>query len=349
MQTKQHKVGVLLVNLGTPSEPTPKAVRKYLAEFLDDPRVVTLPNLMRKLLLYGLILPIRSKKTSRAYQQIWDKQNGSPLRFHSEQLAADLQTSLGENYIVNLAMRYGKPNIADAISSIKASSVDKILVFPLFPQYSAAVTGSIIARALQDFSKDWDQSFIEVWQSYYAHPEYIKALGESLRPHLRTLEFDKLLFSYHGLPLDQIAKSEKNLSAACVEGKPCPVVNPDNKNCYRAHCYTTSRLVAKELAIPEEEYDVCFQSRFGYKPWIKPDLTGKLHEYIAEGKTRLAVACPSFVTDCLETLEEIEIRAKHDWLKLGGKSFKLLPCLNAQPVWVHAITKMIQSANVLSS
>ena len=334
------RIGVLLINVGTPAEPNTKAVRHYLAEFLTDKRVVSLPKFFRFLLVYGLILPFRSKKSAHAYQTVWDPEKGSPLLSISESFRQKLQIELGENFIVALGMRYGQPSIANAIDVLLAEQVDHILVAPLYPQYASATTSSALEQVYEVVSQKNIFPAITTLAPFYNHPTYVAAKAAIIKPYLEQ-KWDCILFSYHGLPFAQIRQAEAVSYKACDNDLPCPAINQDNRHCYRAQCYRTTELIAASLGLNAEDYMVSFQSRVGMNRWIGPDTESALKVLLGKDKKNILVVCPSFVADCLETLEEINLRAKEDWIKLGGEFLSCIPCLNDSPVWVEGFAEMI--------
>lgn len=325
------KRGLLLVNLGTPKNTEASYVRSYLREFLTDKRVIDLPALLRYILVYAFILPLRSKRSARAYQSIWTEQ-GSPLLFHSQNLMTQVQNSVGSDSKVALGMRYGEPSIMTALNHLK--NCESITILPLYPQYSSAASGSAIAEALKIIGS-WDLiPSITIIRDFFRHPSYIKAQARMIKAHLHKQTY--ILFSYHGIPERQITKN--SCKSICIE--PCSTVRANIQECYRAHCYQSSQLLAKELALAVNNYSTAFQSRLGKTSWIKPYTDEILVELIAKGVKKLMIVCPSFVADCLETLEEIGIRAKRQWIALGGEELLLIPSMNTDPVWVKAIVDM---------
>lgn len=296
--------GIVLLNLGTPKDLRLFSICAYLREFLLDPRVIDLPAPLRYLLVYGIILPFRSPKTRHAYQQIWQAQ-GSPLRHYSQSLADAVARQLGEGYRVVLGMRYGQPSIRDALSLL--ADCDEVTVFPLFPQYSSAATGSALEKVLSLIAKQVSIPSLNLVHQFYDWPPYILSLADIIRPFMENSD-TFLLCSYHGLPVRQAGD-------------------------YPAQCQETTRLLVKELGLSEARYAMSFQSRLGRIPWVQPyteDMLVTLHH---KGVKKLVVACPGFAVDCLETLEEIGMRAKEDWLALGGESFEMVPCLNDDARW----------------
>lgn len=330
------KKSVLLINVGTPDTCESKAVKRYLREFLMDPRVIDLPLWQRWVLVHLFILPFRTPKTSTAYKKIWQT-NGSPLLMYSEQMRELLQQRLGANYQVELGMRYCNPSIADALRRFE--NIDELTIIPLFPQYSSAATGTALEKTLSLISAQWNVPAMKIVNEFYAHPSFISAYAELIKTHLANQSVDMLLFSYHGLPERHINKSECH--AACDHLHACPKIDADNLYCYRAQCFATSDLLAQALNLTPDQYATSFQSRLGRTPWIKPYTDLLLPQFIAQGKKHLAIVCPSFVADCLETLEEINIRARAQWQALGGESFIFIPCLNNSPAWIAALGSMI--------
>lgn len=331
------KKGVLLINLGTPDSCEPRDVKRYLHEFLNDPRVVDLPFLLRKLLVNAIILPFRYKKSAAAYQKIWSK-SGSPLLANSEKLKVALAAFLGNEYHVELGMRYGHPSIASAYERLK--DVNSLHVIPLFPQYSSAATGSALQKLFEEVEKRWNVPEMHVMNEFYADTGFIRAYAEVIKKSIQDKNIDLLLFSYHGLPERHINKSE--CLAHCDHMNACPAINDANLYCYRAQCYATSRLLSQELGFNADQYAVSFQSRLGRTPWIKPYTDLLLPELRKKNIKNIAVACPSFVADCLETLEEVDMRARAQWKELGGNDFIFVPCLNDSPLWVQSLGEMIK-------
>ncbi|MFJ1268928.1 ferrochelatase [Legionella lytica] len=324
--------GLLLVNLGTPKAPQVPAVRSYLRAFLTDKRVIDLPALLRYILVYVFVLPFRAKRSAHAYQAIWTE-CGSPLLWHSQNLLTQVQEELGAKYGVVLGMRYGEPSIAEQLNRLK--QCESITILPLYPQYSSAASGSSIEEALKIISS-WDIiPSITVIRDFFQHPAYIKAQTAVIKEQVK--EYEHILFSYHGIPERQITKN--NCKSVCTDA--CPIISEQNQGCYKAQCHQSSRLLAQELQLSEQQYSTAFQSRLGKTPWIKPYTDERLNQLAAQGIKKLVIVCPSFVADCLETLEEISISAKQQWQILGGTQLIVVPCLNAHPLWVKAIVEII--------
>ncbi|WP_344705708.1 ferrochelatase [Sphingomonas swuensis] len=298
------KVGVLLINLGTPDAPEAPAVRRYLAEFLSDPRVIEIPKLVWKPILHGIILQVRPKKSAHAYSQVWTEE-GSPLAAITRRQAEKLQARWGERVMVDWAMRYGNPGIRPAIDKLKAAGCERILVAPLYPQYCAATTATANDSVFASLALQRWQPALRTLPPYHDDPRYIDALQHSLEQQLATLDFtpERLLLSFHGMP-------ERTL----MKGDP-----------YHCHCRKTARLLGERLAIPT---DTAFQSRFGRDKWLEPSTEDVLAGYPAAGVTRLAIAAPGFSADCIETIEELGIRGKETFIAAGGTHFARLDCLN---------------------
>jgi ferrochelatase len=321
----QSAAGILLVNLGTPDAPTPSAVRRYLKEFLSDPRVVEIPRAAWWLILNGIILNVRPAASARKYAAVWTPE-GSPLRVHTERQARLLTGFLGERIrsplTIEWAMRYGTPSIADAIARLKAKGCDRILVLPLYPQYAASTTASVFDEVARCLSRTRNLPAIRMVRSFHDHPGYIAALAASIRKHWSANgQPDKLLFSFHGLPRYTLERGDP----------------------YHCECHKTARLLAEALQLPEDRWQISFQSRFGRTEWLKPYTSEVLAELARSGARRVDVACPGFASDCLETLEEIGIEAKSGFLAAGGKEFHLIPCLNEDEPWIHALADIARS------
>lgn len=336
--------GVLLINLGTPESYHVKDVRRYLRQFLADKRVIDLPWLVRNILLYAFILPFRPKQSAKAYQAIWHEVHGSPLLFHSQTLKEQLAVELGEKYKVALGMRYATPSIKEALNELCAVGCNNIIILPLFPQYSSAATGSALEEVLTAIAKQGIIPRLKVHSAFFADPHFIAAQIELLKQAKEQHQPQTIIFSYHSLPVRQIKKGGSSCKDHCWKNASCPALTSFNQHCYRAQCFATSRLLAEQCKLQLEEYEVAFQSRLGRTEWVGPDIEATFKKLRAKNITRIMVSCPSFVADCLETLEEIGIRAKEQWLALGGESFHLVPCLNASPSWVEALAHYIRKA-----
>jgi protoporphyrin/coproporphyrin ferrochelatase len=332
--------GLLLINLGTPDAPTTPAVRRYLREFLSDPRVIDINPVGRALLLNLVILPTRPAKSAEAYRKVWDHGRGSPLLAHSKDLAAGVQAKLGDAWRVELAMRYGNPSIPAGLEALRAAHVDRIVVLPLYPQYAASSTATSVARVMELQAARWDVMPIDVVPAFYADPGFLAAFTAVAKPALAEARADHVLFSFHGLPERQIQKSDPTGAHCLKSATCCDAITTANANCYRAQCYATARELASRLGIAD--YTVCFQSRLGRTPWITPHTDVLLDELAKAGTKRLAVLCPAFVADCLETLEEIGMRAREQFRAAGGEELTLVPSLNATPAWIDAVCALAE-------
>lgn len=334
-------IGVLLMNLGTPNSPTPEDVRAYLREFLMDPYVVDLPLPLRWALIHGIILRTRPVKSAALYQKIWTDQ-GSPLLHYTKSLATAVQNQLGEDYVVEWGMRYGTPSIQKAAQALHQKGIQQALVLPLYPQDSASARTSSIEEA-----KRWLNHYrieFKVYSTFYDHPEFVDSVAATAATPLKERDWDHLLFSFHGLPQRHIKKAgDRN---CLVNSSCCDTITESNRHCYRAQCYSTARLVAEKLGVPTSKYSVGFQSRLGVTPWIPP-YTDQLYEALPkQGIKRLAVICPSFVADCLETLEEVQIRGEKQFIAAGGLELFLVPCVNVDPHWSAALGSMIRKCDI---
>ncbi len=315
---ESSKIGILVTNLGTPEAPTPKALRKYLREFLSDPRVVEINRLLWWFIL-KIILLIRPAKSAHAYATIWTNE-GSPLALNTQAQAMALQQVLGDAYIVDWAMRYGQPSISAKIDAFLEKGVRKLLVLPLYPQYSASTTGSTFDAVAKDFQhRRWIPA-LRFIDGYHDHASYIDALCASIKQHWQhNGRCDKLVFTYHGVPLRYLHKGDP----------------------YHCFCHTTTRLVAQKLELKEDEFLTTFQSRFGREPWIEPYTDHTLMALAKEGVGSVQLICPGFSSDCLETLEEIAIQNKAYFLEAGGKEFQYIPALNDREEHIQCLAQII--------
>lgn len=318
-----EKTGILLVNLGTPDAPTPPAVRTYLKEFLSDPRVVEMPRALWWLILNGIILNTRPKKSAAKYASIWMKE-GSPLRVHTEKQAVLLQGYLGQRtrapFVVEHAMRYGNPSIPSVLRKLKEQNCQRILVVPMYPQYAASTTATVTDIVYRELQQMRNTPAIRTIKHFHDHPGYIKALANSINDYwMKHGRPEKLVMSFHGLP-------RKSLE----QGDP-----------YHCECQKTGRLLAQELGLKQEQYAISFQSRFGRAEWLQPYTTATLKELGKQKTKRVDIVCPGFVADCLETLEEIAQEGKEDFQHAGGGEYHYIPCLNDRDDWMHALTGLV--------
>lgn len=331
------KKAVLLVNLGTPESPAPKHVRKYLTEFLNDPFVIDLPWLVRKLLVNLIIIPFRVRKSTGLYRRLWTEE-GSPILLHLEQLGAELQKAVGDETAVHVAMRYGKPTLKNTLIEINNIGVDELHVVPLFPQYASSTSGSIFHVVQKNKSKLQNVKNIYFTEQFYQNPFFINAFCERISGY-QPASFDHIIFSFHSLPIRHI---EKIHPAMTCDNCNCQDSFPScGTTCYKATSYVTACLIANQLQISREDYTVAFQSRFA-KNWIGPFTEDIVIQSALSGKSRVLIVAPSFVADCLETIVEIG----QDYQKLfkahGGKELVMAESLNISDSWVHALTKIVK-------
>lgn len=313
-------IGVLLVNVGTPDSPQPKDVYRYLIQFLLDKRIIDMPRIQREFLVRGVIVPFRYKQSAKSYQKIWTPE-GSPLLTNTKKLAKAVQDELGSDFVVEIAMRYGNPSIKSALTKLGSHVPDSIIVIPLFPQYASATTGSILEEVFTELQTWRLIPNIQTVSSFHRHPLFIEAWAQIAKNYVLT-EYDHIIFSYHGLPVSQ----------------------KQNAFSYQAECIATTESLVKRLQIPKASYTLCFQSRLGRKKWLEPYTTEVIRERRKLGDTRLLVFSPSFVSDCLETLYELEIEAKEEFLAMHGTHLDLVPSLNTHPSWVQALSAIIRQS-----
>ncbi len=337
------RTGVLLINLGTPDSPRVRDVRRYLREFLSDPLVIDLPAVARWLLLNLVILPLRPRSSARAYAKVWTPE-GSPLRVHGRALRVAVAAELGDAYVVELGMRYGHPSIPSALERLAAADVARIVALPLFPQHSSAATGSVVAKLRDTIERVPSIPPVETLGAFYDDPGFIAAFAAVARPSLEAFHPDFVLMSFHGLPERHVRRADPSGQHCLASEDCCDAIADVNRDCYRAQCMATARALATALDLDDDAHAVAFQSRLGRTPWIRPYTDEVLPELARVGVRRLAVLCPTFVADCLETLEEIGMRGREQWLGLGGEAMQLGPCLNADPAWVRAVAGRIRSA-----
>lgn len=332
------RTGVLLVNLGTPLSPSVKHVRWYLSEFLNDPRVIDISAIGRFFLVNGIIVPFRSPKTAKLYQRLWTE-NGSPLLHYGKLLTAKVQKTLPENYFVELAMRYQEPSMEGALNRLKEKHIEKLVIVPLFPQYASSSTGSTVDRVMT-LIRWWNViPEVKIISQFPTHNLFIDAFAENIKK-FDIASYDKILFSYHGLPERQVDKTYN-------DGKPCndhacdTEWNDENRFCYKAACYATTRALAEKLGLPKEKYEVMFQSRLGRAEWIKPYAEPRIRELPKLGVKKVLMCSPSFIADCLETSIEIGEEYKEIFIHEGGEKLDMVPSLNDNDTWVKCVVELI--------
>ncbi|RDB36421.1 ferrochelatase [Spirobacillus cienkowskii] len=343
--TIRKVTGVLLVNVGTPDSPAVKDVKRYLKEFLSDPRVIDIPAWVRFMLLHFIILPFRSPKSAEAYKSIWLSE-GSPLMVHSKSLKEEVKKILGSQFQIEICMRYQNPSIQSAIEKLVAQGVEKIIVFPLFPQYSSAATGTVFEKVGKIVNSFWNVPQLIYVPAFYQREEFINSIAYIAKEKINEFQPDFVLFSYHGLPERHVKKSDKSKEKSCLNHKHCcDKMNTHNSYCYRAQCYATTTAIATRLGLLKDKYATSFQSRLGRTPWIQPYTDEILHSLAQQGVKKIAVMCPAFVADCLETIEEIGMRLREQWISIGGEELLLVPSLNSHPIWAKAVANMILEFN----
>jgi len=318
------KTAVVLVNLGTPDEPTRGAVRRYLKEFLSDPRVVEIPKAIWWFILHGIILPFRSGQSAQKYASIWTSE-GSPLKTHTQAQAKYLRGVLGErghsDVTVAMAMRYGSPSLPAVLGKLKEEGVERILVLPAYPQYSGTTTASVFDAVFDHYKNVRNVPELRFVRNYHDHDGYVDALKKTVLAYWETHgRGDKLVMSFHGVP-----------KRTLLLGDP-----------YHCECMKTARLLAEKLRLREDQYLVTFQSRFGKAEWLQPYTAPTVAQLARDGVRTLDVICPGFTSDCLETLEEIAMEVRHDFLSNGGKDFNYIPCLNSHPAWIAALAEVAE-------
>jgi len=334
------KKGILLVNLGTPDSPETKDVRKYLGEFLMDPRVIDVNPVLRTFLVKGIIVPFRSPKSAKLYKEIWDDKTGSPLLYYSILQHKLLAERLGDEYQVELAMRYQSPSIEEALDKLKASLVESIQVIALFPQYASASTGSVYEKVMNIVGKWQTIPAISFVNSFHDNELMIETFADNGRQY-QPETYDHILFSFHGLPQRQLIKCDHTGNYCLKVDGCCNTLNDTNKFCYSAQSHHTAKLIAEKLNIPKEKYTICFQSRLGSDPWVQPYTSEIVAKLAKEGKKRLLVFCPAFVADCLETVYEVTEEYGAEFKALGGEHVQLVESLNDSPKWIDALEEMV--------
>jgi ferrochelatase len=333
------KKGILLVNLGTPDSPETADVRKYLNEFLMDGRVIDINPVSRALLVRGIIVPFRAPKSAKLYKAIWSKETGSPLLHYSILQHKALVERLGDEYQVELAMRYQSPSIESALERLKKNLVGDIKVIPMFPQYASASTGSVHDKVMKLVSEWQTIPNITFINSFHDDDLMITTFAQNALKY-QPKTYDHILFSFHGLPQRQLIKCDHTGNYCLKVDECCNNLNDTNKLCYSAQSYDTARLIAEQLSIPKEKYTVCFQSRLGNDPWVQPYTSQVIAQLAKEGKKRLLVFCPAFVADCLETVYEVTVEYGDEFKALGGEHVQLVESLNDSPTFIDALERM---------
>jgi protoporphyrin/coproporphyrin ferrochelatase len=334
------KSGILLVNLGTPDAPDTSSVRRYLRQFLMDPFVIDIPALARWALVHLLILPRRPQASAEAYRKIWISR-GSPLLYHTRDLTQKVASLLGPLIPVRFGMRYGSPSLETAIEELHQSGVNQITALPLYPQYSLAATESSVVELKRVIGERHPEVALRILPAFYADPGFVRSFVESAREALKDFRHDHIVFSFHGLPERHVKKTDATGAHCLASSDCCARIDERNRDCYRAQCFHSAREIAAGLGLKAADYSIGFQSRLGRTPWIKPYTDLLYPELAARGVKRIAVLSPSFVADCLETLEEIQLRGREQFIACGGEDLKLVPSLNSRDDWAQAVAKLV--------
>jgi ferrochelatase len=334
-----NRTGLLLINLGTPDAPTPEAVGRYLREFLMDGLVIDTPAPLRWFLVNVLIVPRRKYQSAAAYQKV-QLPEGSPLLVHTRALAQKVAAELGDEYVVEFAMRYGNPSINSALAKLKDQETQRIIVLPLYPQYAESSFETAVVETKRSAKELGCSEGLTFLPPFYDRPEFIEAFAERIRQALAEQNAEHVVFSFHGLPERHVTKLHPQ---HCLRtSNCCAQISAANRNCYRAQCFSTARSLAQKLGLNAESYTVSFQSRLGRAKWISPNTEEVIRDLARGGNTQIAVTCPSFVADCLETVEEIAIRGRETFIAAGGTDLQLVPSLNDEPLWVAAVAAMVR-------
>lgn len=328
------KNAVLLVNLGSPDSTSTADVRKYLKEFLSDDRVIDSAKIVQQFVLNCFILPKRPAQAGEAYSKIWTDE-GSPLVVSSKKIQALLQEKIKPT--VELAMRYGSPSIPDSIDRLKAAGIQNIYLVPLYPHYAMSSYETVVVKVMEELAEKHPEAKLTTLQPFYNEPAYIEALYKKSKEYLDT-DYDHLLFSYHSIPVRHLTKADSSKGHCYTVPDCCASCSPVHSTCYKAQTIATTRAFVKRAGIPEDKYSISFQSRLGREPWIQPYTDLTLPELAKSGKKKLLVITPSFVSDCLETLEEIAMEGRDTFLEAGGESYTAIPCLNEHPAWIQFLT-----------
>ena len=327
----------ILMNLGSPASTSVKDLKTYLTQFLMDERVIDKPYLLRSFLVKGIIVPFRAKKSAEAYKSVWTE-DGAPLIIISKQLQSLLQKNFEEP--VELVMRYGEPSAENVLKKVheQNKNLDEIVLLPLYPHYAMSSYETAVKDIKLAHKKGGYQSQITTIKPFYNNDDYINALAESIRPYIQG-DFDKILFSYHGIPERHVKKTDVTHTHCLKVNDCCHKPSAAHDFCYRHQTITTTELITERLQIPKEKVEQTFQSRLGRDPWLTPFTAVRLTELPKEGIKNILVVCPAFVSDCLETLEEMAIQGQQSFLESGGENFQLIPCMNTQDLWIEAVSK----------
>lgn len=341
-----NSTGVLLINLGTPDAPTPEAVGRYLREFLMDGFVIDVPKPLRWFLVHVMIVPRRKTQSAKAYQKV-QLPEGSPLLVYTREFAQKVAAQLAatdDRYVVEYAMRYGHPSIKSALEKLRAHDVSRIIVMPLYPQYAESSFETAVVETKKRAEEAGLVDRLVLFPPFYDRPEFINAYSNHVAEAVKGEAIDHFVFSFHSLPVRHLKRLDRSGQHCAIRSDCCLEIGAVNKNCYRAQCMFTARAMAADLGLSEGAYAVSFQSRLGRAEWIGPQTEDMLRTLAARGVKRVAVTCPSFVADCLETVEEIGIRARDAFIRAGGEELRLIPSLNSDPAWIDAVVRWIRES-----
>ena len=336
--------GALLINLGSPDSPEKKDVKKYLGQFLMDERVIDEPLWLRTLLVKGIILNTRPSRSAKAYKKIW-WDGGSPLIVLSKRLLKKIDKMI--TVPISLAMRYGNPSIESGMEELSEKGINEILLIPLYPQHAMASTETILVLAEKIRKEKFPHIKFTNLPAFYNRTDYIEVLSNSIKKYLKNREWEHLLFSYHGIPERHIRKTDITNSHCKIDASCCSISSPAHEFCYRHQCYETTKQVVELLKLKEGTYSTSFQSRLAGQPWLKPYTDSVVENFAKSGTKKMAIVTPAFVSDCLETLEEIAMEAREDFIEKGGKELHVIPCLNDDIEWVEVLSKWIEEWKVL--
>ncbi len=329
--------GVLLLNLGSPDSTEPLDVYKYLREFLNDPRVIDYPFFQRKLLVEGIIAPFRASKSAEAYEKVWTDQ-GSPLLVYAYAVQELLAQRI--DLPIEVGMRYGNPSTESAIRALIARGVDEFFIIPMYPHYAMSSYETAFVHAREILEELAPDATVDIQPPFYNDPDYIDALVEVAKPHLED-DYDHVLFSYHGVPERHVQVTDPSKTHCLAIEDCCRKKSPAHAYCYRHQCFATTWAFVEKAGIPEDKYSVAFQSRLGSDPWLTPFTDKTLERLPTKNKKRVVVLSPAFVADCLETIEELGMEGKEDFMEAGGKDYRLVPCLNDHPRWIDLLERFV--------
>ena len=339
-----NRIGVLLINLGTPDAPTPEAVGRYLRQFLMDGFVIDVPKPLRWFLVNVMIVPRRKGQSAKAYQKV-QLPEGSPLRVYTRELAEKVAARLavdGDRFVVEYAMRYGNPSIASSLERLRSQDVARIIVMPMYPQYAESSYRTAVEETEKRAVELGLADRLSLFPVFYDRPGFINAYAGRVRETIQAWPVEHCVFSFHSLPVRHLKKLDVTQTHCLIKSDCCDTIGAVNQNCYRAQCIFTARAIARELGLKDDGYSISFQSRLGRAEWLGPQTEEVLRKLAHAGCKRVAVACPSFVADCLETVEEIGIRARDNFIQAGGEELRLVPSLNSDLVWVEAVANWIR-------